>query len=220
MTRQEITSISRSSQIATPTDPDLALQRRKWLWPAGTADMAELAKRGASERPDLLLVGRAGERLTGITDAVRAAGATAEAVPCDLASLADVRSAARAVKDLLAAEAVRPLRALVANAGLVSMDLRAATADGYEKTFAVNYLAHPQLIGDLRDSFTTPARIVLLGSNVGPALASLVLDNRWAHLRDGAFIVIDKEVDVPPHAHDLARERRLWEARGSFSGGI
>jgi hypothetical protein len=39
--------------------------------------------------------------------------------------------------------------------------------------------------------------------------------------------VIDKEVDVLPHAHDLARERRLWEATGEllsasddFSGGI
>ena len=60
----------------------------------GTVLALELAKRGASERPDLLLVGRAGERLTGITDAVRAAGATAEAVPCGLASLADVRAAA------------------------------------------------------------------------------------------------------------------------------
>jgi hypothetical protein len=33
-------------------------------------------------------------------------------------------------------------------------------------TFAVNYLAHAQLIGDLLDSFAPPARIILLGSNV------------------------------------------------------
>ena len=32
-------------------------------------------------------------------------------------------------------------------------------------TFAVNYLAHAQLIGDLLGSFTAPARIVFLGSN-------------------------------------------------------
>jgi NAD(P)-dependent dehydrogenase (short-subunit alcohol dehydrogenase family) len=282
----------------------------------------ELAKRGASDRPDLLLIGRPGDRLTEITGAVRAAGATAEPVPCDLTSLADVRTAGEAAKDLLTRRTVRPLRALVANAGLVSMDLRSATADGYEKTFAVNYLAHAQLIGDLLDSFTTPARIALLGSNVyrgdlprrmmgvpgpqwrdpvdlarpaaggeptglkasgvayansklailyyahelqrrvgdgigvtvfepgwmpgtglgreaspamqaigralthlpgtstparsGPALASLVLDDRWAHLRDGAFVVIDKEIGVLPHGHDLARERRLWEATGEL----
>lgn len=284
----------------------------------GKALALELAHRGAPERPDLLLVGRPGDRLTEVTGAVRAAGATAEPIPCDLASLADVRAAATAAKDLLARGAVRPLRVLVANAGIVSMDLRAATADGYETTFAVNYLAHAQLIGDLRDAFTTPARIVLLGSNTyrgdlprrmmgvpgprwrdpvdlarpatgdkptgmrasgvaysnaklailyyahelqrrvgdgigvavfepgfmpgtglgrqaspalqaiaralahlpgtatparsGPALASLVLDDRWAHLRDGAFVVIDKEVDVLPHGHEPARERRLWEA--------
>ena len=282
----------------------------------------ELANRGAPGRPDLLLAGRPGDRLTEITDAVRAAGATAEPIPCDLASLADVRAAATAAKDLLAMGAVRPLRVLVANAGIMSMDLRAATADGYEKTFAVNYLAHAQLISDLRDSFTTPARIVLLGSNVyrgdlprrmmgvpgphwrdpaglarpatgdkptgmkasgvayanaklailyyahelqrrvgdgigvavfepgwmpgtglgreaspalqvmgralthlpgtttparsGPALASLALDDRWAHLRDGAFIVIDKEAGVLPHGHDRAREQRLWEATGEL----
>ena len=60
---------------------------------------------------------------------------------------------------------MRPLRALVANAGQMSADTRTASADGYEMTFAVNYLAHAQLIGDLLDSFTAPARIVLLGSN-------------------------------------------------------
>jgi NAD(P)-dependent dehydrogenase (short-subunit alcohol dehydrogenase family) len=284
----------------------------------GKALALQLANRKAPERPDLLLVGRPGERLTEINDAVRSAGATAEPIPCDLARLADVRAAAKAAKELLAAGAVRPLRALVANAGLVSLDLRTATADGYEKTFAVNYLAHAQLIGDLRDSFATPARIVLVGSNVyrgtlglrmigvpgpqwrdpadlarpatggkatgmkaaqvayanaklailyyahelqrhvgdqihvvvfepgfmpgtglgreaspamqrlarameylpgttrparsAPAFAAVVLDDRWAHLRDGALIVIDKEIDVLPHACDRQREARLWEA--------
>jgi NAD(P)-dependent dehydrogenase (short-subunit alcohol dehydrogenase family) len=185
-------------------------------------------------------------------------------------------------------------------------------------TFAVNYLAHAQLIGDLVDSFVTPARIVLLGSNTyhqnifrrmlsvppadwrdplelarplapdapatfersgiaysnsklailyyahelqrrapaginvvvfepgfmpgtglgrghgpgmqrlgrlvqalpgissptrsGPALASIALDIRWAHLRDGAFVVKDRQRDVKPFAEDPAREARLWNA--------
>jgi hypothetical protein len=46
----------------------------------------------------------------------------------------------------------------------------------------------------------------------GPALASIVLDERWAHLRDGAFVVKDKERDVKPFAMDPAREARLWDA--------
>jgi NAD(P)-dependent dehydrogenase (short-subunit alcohol dehydrogenase family) len=278
----------------------------------------ELARRAAADRPDLMLVGRPGDRLTDITETARAAGATVAAVSCDLSRLADVRAAGTAAKDLLAAGALRPLRALVANAGVSVTDTRGASADGYEMTFAVNYLAHAQLIGDLLDSFTAPARIVLLGSNtyrsnwprrilhvpaadwrdpidlarpavpessptlqtagvaysnsklailyyahelqrrigdqiavsvfepgfmpgtalgrehgqaalrIGQAigrlpgvstparsaliLASIVLDDRWAHLRDGTFVVKDKETEIAPFAHDPERERSLWEA--------
>jgi len=46
----------------------------------------------------------------------------------------------------------------------------------------------------------------------GPALASVILDERWAHLRDGDFVVIDKERDVMPIANNPDRERRLWDA--------
>jgi NAD(P)-dependent dehydrogenase (short-subunit alcohol dehydrogenase family) len=53
----------------------------------------------------------------------------------------------------------------VANAGVWVVDTRGASADGYELTFSVNYLAHAQLIGDLLGSFAARARIVLLGSN-------------------------------------------------------
>jgi NAD(P)-dependent dehydrogenase (short-subunit alcohol dehydrogenase family) len=67
--------------------------------------------------------------------------------------------------ELLESGVVRPLRGLIANAGLSVADTRNASADGYELTFAVNYLAHARLIGDLLDSFATPARIVLVGSN-------------------------------------------------------
>ena len=229
-----------------------------------------------------------------------------------------MRAVAEQTKELLATGAVRPLRGLVANAGVMVKDTSTASADGYELTFAVNYLAHAQLIEGLLGSFAAPARVVLLGSNTyyanlvrrmmgvqpahwrdpielaqpaaadarasfkamgiaysnsklailyyahelqrqapaqvsvsvfepgfmpgtglgrqsgpaaqrmgrglqrlpgiaspaksGPALAALVLDERWARLRDGAFVVRDKERDVKPIAHDLERERRLWDA--------
>jgi NAD(P)-dependent dehydrogenase (short-subunit alcohol dehydrogenase family) len=284
----------------------------------GRALTLEMAGRPAPHRPDLLLVGRPGQALTEVAATARAAGATAREIPCDLSRLADVRAAAAAALDLLAAGAVRPLRALVANAGVMTANTRVASADGYEMTFAVNYLAHAQLIGDLLGSFTAPARIVFLGSNTyrgnlarrmigapgaqwrdpvdlarpatggkssglhaaavayatskltilyyahelqrhagdgigvsvfepgfmpgtglprrqGPAvralaralahlpgmpspsgsasaLASVVLDDRWARLRDGAFVLRDKEIKVEPWAHDRDRERTLWEA--------
>jgi NAD(P)-dependent dehydrogenase (short-subunit alcohol dehydrogenase family) len=284
----------------------------------GKAATLAIANRPAEQRPDLLLVGRSGSALTEVTEAARAAGATVHEIGCDLARLADVRDAARQVKDLLAAGAMRPLRAIVANAGVMVADTHHASADGYERTFAVNHLAHAQLIGDLLDSLTVPARVALLGSNTyhqnifrrilrvppavwrdpielarptaadvpatlesagiaysnsklailyyahelqrrapaginvavfepgfmpgtglsrghgpglqkigrvieripgvsspsrsGPVLASIVLDDRWAYLRDGAFVVKDEKRDVKPFAIDPVRESRLWEA--------
>jgi NAD(P)-dependent dehydrogenase (short-subunit alcohol dehydrogenase family) len=284
----------------------------------GRAAALAMAGRPGPQRPDLVLVGRTGRALTEVADAARGAGATVHAIGCDLARLADVRAAGQEAKELLAAGKLRPLRGLVANAGVMVKDTRTASADGYELTFAVNYLAHAQLIGDLLGSFTPPARIVLLGSNTyhanlgrkligvqparwrdplelaqpaapdtppslkamgtaysnsklailyyahelqrrapadisisvfepgvmpgtglgrqsgpaaerigrglqrlpgiaspaesGPALASLVLDDHWAHLRDGAFVVRDKEREAKPIAHNPERERRLWDA--------
>jgi NAD(P)-dependent dehydrogenase (short-subunit alcohol dehydrogenase family) len=253
-----------------------------------------------------------------VAEAARAAGVTVQEIGCDLARLADVRDAARQIKDLLAVGAVRPLRAIVANAGVSVADTHNASADGYELTFAVNHLAHAQLIGDLLDSLSVPAKVVLLGSNTyhqnifrrilrvapavwrdplelaqptaadapatlesagiaysnsklailyyahelqrraaaginvmvfepgfmpgtglsrghgpglqkigrvieripgvssprrsGPLLASIVLNDRWAHLSDGSFVVKDEKRDVKPFAIDPVRESRLWEA--------
>lgn len=277
-----------------------------------------MADRPHGRRPDLLLVGRAGRDLTAVADEARGRGARVHEIGADLSRLADVRAAAATVRDLVAAGTVRPLHALVANAGTMSADTRRASADGYEMTFAVNYLAHAQLIGDLLGAFTAPARIVLLGSNTyhaniwrrllgvpearwadpvelarpatggqpaglaaagvaysnaklailyyahelqrhvgtgiavsvfepgwmpgtalgrdapapvramsralgrlpgvstprrsGPLLAAMALDDRWAHLRDGAFVVKTRVTEVRPVAHDRDRERRLWEA--------
>ena len=115
----------------------------------GKAAALAIANRPARKRPDLLLIGRAGQALTEVAEEARAAGATVHAIGCDLARLAEVRETGQKVRDLLDARAVRPLRGLVANAGISSVDTRTASTDGYELTFAVNYLAHAQLIGDL-----------------------------------------------------------------------
>jgi NAD(P)-dependent dehydrogenase (short-subunit alcohol dehydrogenase family) len=287
----------------------------------GRATTLAMAERPAIARPDLLLVGRPGRALTEVAAEARSAGAHVHAIGCDLAQLAD---AGRQVRELLDAGAVRPLRALVANAGISVADTHSISADGYESTFAVNHLAHAQLIIDLLGRFATPARIVLLGSNTyhqnifrrilgippahwqdpielarptpaheqatftsagiaysnsklailyyahelqrrvpagvnvvvfepgfmpgtglsrghgpsaqrigralqripgvssptrsGPTLASIALDDRWAHLRDGAFVVKDTELGVKPFATDRAREARLWDATAELLG--
>ena len=290
----------------------------------GRALAVEMANRPLADRPDLLLVGRAGKSLADVTETVRAAGATAYEVPCDLSRLSEVRAAAGVIKGMLSEGQVRPLHGLAANAGLSSIDSRVASADGYEMTFAVNYLAHAELIGDLLGSFTAPARIVLVGSDTyyvntmrrmmqvpaaewrdpvelarpapadskpsvqtagiaysnsklaiiyyahelqrrapegihvivfepgwmpgtglsrqqspalqrisrlmahlpgissptraAPAFASVILDPKWSHLRDGAYVVLDKETDVQPFAKDREREGRLWEATAELLG--
>lgn len=43
-----------------------------------------------------------------------------------------------------------------------------------------------------------------------------MLDARWAHLRDGAFVVKDKAREVKPFAVDRAREERLCEATAAM----
>jgi NAD(P)-dependent dehydrogenase (short-subunit alcohol dehydrogenase family) len=284
----------------------------------GRATARALAARPHGERPDLLLVGRPGKALEEVAEAARVRGARAHTIGCDLSHLDDVRAAAAAVRQLLDGATVRPLRALVANAGAMSSDTRVVSADGYELTFAVSYLAHAQLIGDLLGSLTAPARIVLIGSNTyhanvyrrllgvpgaqwrdpieiarpadgdtkpgfrasgvaysntklailyyahelqrraeagvnvlvfepgwmpgtalsrgappafqaigrglarlpgvatpessGPQLASVALDDEYAQLRDGAFVVRGRATEVRPVARDRERESRLWQA--------
>ena len=129
----------------------------------------------------------------------------------------------------------------LANAGISVTDTRRASADGYKMTFAVNCLAHARLIGDLVDAIGVSvfepgfmpgtglgrghgAAALRIGRAIGrlpgvstparsgPQLASVVLDDRWADLRDGAYVVKDKPVEIQPSAHDRERERRLWDA--------
>jgi NAD(P)-dependent dehydrogenase (short-subunit alcohol dehydrogenase family) len=46
----------------------------------------------------------------------------------------------------------------------------------------------------------------------GAIFASVVLDDKWSQLHDGAFVVKDKLTEVQPFARNQAREQRLWEA--------
>ena len=289
-----------------------------------TRGLGRAATLDLAARPDvsLILVGRA---LTAIAGEARARGARVHEVGCDLSRLADVRAAAAEVGKLVESGEVAAIGALVANAGAMSTDTRRASGDGHELTFAVNYLAHAQLIGDLLGSLAPAARIVLLGSNTyqanfwrrllgvpeadwrdpveiarpatgaaspgmkaagvaysnaklailyyahelqrqvgpaanvvvfepgwmpgtalgrgapapvraimrgigrlpgvsrpersGPLLASVAVDPRWAHLRDGAFVLKDHVTPVRPVAHDRDRERRLWAATAELLRG-
>ena len=111
---------------------------------------AELAQRGAS----VLIHGRDPKR---VDAAAHHIGAEAGLV-ADLADLGQVHS--------LAEEAGR-LDTLVNNAGVIVPERR-ESADGYELTFAVNYLSHFLLTRLLLQKLREPARIVNV-SSIGQA---------------------------------------------------
>ena len=118
----------------------------------------ELAAKGAT----VLLHGRSPERLQAALEEVRgqAGGEKARSYLADLSSLAAVRDlAGRILSD------EDRLDVLVNNAGIIARE-RKVSEDGFELTFAVNYLSHflltRLLMPLLRDS--APARIVNVAS--------------------------------------------------------
>jgi NAD(P)-dependent dehydrogenase (short-subunit alcohol dehydrogenase family) len=88
------------------------------------------------------------------------------AVPCDLASLSDIRTAAEDVIGLLVAGAIPPLHVYLGNAGAQTASATMTTVDGFEMTFGVNVLANYTLVRLLSPQLAPPARIVIVGSGV------------------------------------------------------
>jgi NAD(P)-dependent dehydrogenase (short-subunit alcohol dehydrogenase family) len=124
----------------------------------GAVTALELARRGAT----VVVAGRSAARCRERVEAIRqATGARAEVAVADLASLSEVRALAADV-----AQRFPRLDVLVNNAGTYQFD-RVLTADGLEKTFAVNYLSHflltNLLLGRLRAS--PAARVVNVSSS-------------------------------------------------------
>ena len=83
-------------------------------------------------------------------------GSHVTSLPLDLDALASVRSFADALGET-------PIDALILNAGL-QLSKPAKSADGFERTFAVNHLAHFLLLQLVADRLAPRARIILTGS--------------------------------------------------------
>ncbi len=83
-------------------------------------------------------------------------------LPLDLASL-------NAVREFVAAFRVgdfAPLHGIVCNAGMSRIDEPLRTQDGIEITFGINYLGHFLLVNSLLDQLQSPARIVVVSSEL------------------------------------------------------
>jgi NAD(P)-dependent dehydrogenase (short-subunit alcohol dehydrogenase family) len=123
----------------------------------GRATAIGLARMGAY----VAVAGRDRTRAETVADEVRAAGGTAEMFVADLSSQVEVR---RLAGDLL--QKLPRIDVLVNNAGGY-WDTRHVTADGLERTFAVNHLAPFLLTNLLLDRLvqSAPARVVTVASN-------------------------------------------------------
>jgi NAD(P)-dependent dehydrogenase (short-subunit alcohol dehydrogenase family) len=141
----------------------------------GEATAERLARRGAT----MLIHGRSEQKLERALAKLGAGrGAHVQGLLADLGSLEQVRRLARCVE-----RDVERLDVLVNNAGVAMMDGRRTSKDGFELTFAVNYLSHflltAELLPLLRGSL--PARIVNVAS-IGQAPVDL--DDPMAETRE------------------------------------
>ena len=132
----------------------------------GLASAERLARRGA----EVLVHGRSEQKLERALAKLGAdRGARVRGFLADLSSLERVRSLARDV-----ARSADRIDVLVNNAGVAVMDGRRESQDGFELTFAVNYLSHFLLTAELLPLVrrSAPARIVNVAS-IGQAEVDL-----------------------------------------------
>jgi len=86
-------------------------------------------------------------------------------VDVDLSSTASVAAAGTQLKGLLDSGELPPLRGLAFNAGVHLANALEITADGYERTFAVNVMSTSELLRRLHPHLQAPARIVVTVSD-------------------------------------------------------
>jgi len=114
---------------------------------------------------DLLLGGRDLPELERVAAGLRNEfGTNARALAMDVSSLASVREAAVAAKQLVAQGNLSPLSALLLNAGAQFQGPPRYSADGYELTFATNCLGHFLLLNLLLDEISAGGRVVFTAS--------------------------------------------------------
>src|SRR5215469_3378264 len=110
---------------------------------------------------NLILAGRSLERVDPVAHDLRTTyGVKVGTLQLDTSSLASVRSAAAQCRTMLDNGEIDSLQAIVCNAGVRLNGPVSYSADGYEETFATNYLGHCLLVDLLFDRVADHGRIV------------------------------------------------------------
>lgn len=119
----------------------------------------------AAEGIDILLAGRDMGRLEATASTIRSRHAvTVTSVILDVSSLQSVRDCAAQCRAMIDSGKVGHLKAILCNAGATFRGDPTYTADGYELTFATNYLGHFLLVQLLLDMLEDNGRIVFTAS--------------------------------------------------------
>jgi NAD(P)-dependent dehydrogenase (short-subunit alcohol dehydrogenase family) len=169
----------------------------------GLATAERLKRSGAT----LLVHGRSEQKLERALAKLGAdRGARVRGLLADLSSLDEVRRLARCVE-----RDTDRLDVLVNNAGVAMMDGRRASRDGFELTFAVNYLSHFLLTADLMPLLrrSAPARIVNVAS-IGQAPVNL--DDPMAEEREYDGFLAYRESKLAQILFTFELAERLREA--------
>lgn len=125
----------------------------------------ECAKQLVSRsRLNLVLAGRNLERVEPAARQLRALGVKVSVLQLDTSSLASVRAAAGQCRAMLASGQIDTLQAIICNAGAQFNGPISYSVDGYEETFATNYLGHFLLVDLLIDTVADHGRIVVTAS--------------------------------------------------------
>ncbi len=128
----------------------------------GLACSTQIASTAGS---NLVLAGRSIERMELAAQKLRAThGVKVHTLLLDTSSLASVRSAAAQCRAMLGSGEIDSLQAILCNAGGQFRGPMSYSLDGYEETFATNYLGHFLLVQLLLDHVVDPGRIVFTAS--------------------------------------------------------
>ncbi|MDE1178298.1 MAG: SDR family NAD(P)-dependent oxidoreductase [Edaphobacter sp.] len=127
----------------------------------GLETAKQLAKRGF----DLILAGRDPNRIELVAKGLRETyGVKVIVLQLDVASLASVRSSVIELRQRVVQREIDVLEAVVCNAGASFMGDIRYSVDGYELTFATNYLGHFLFVQLLLDYISENGRIVFVAS--------------------------------------------------------
>ncbi|PCC67119.1 NAD(P)-dependent dehydrogenase, short-chain alcohol dehydrogenase family [Nannocystis exedens] len=127
----------------------------------GLECVKELAARGV----DIVLAGRDLARLDETAAALRLrCGVKVTTLGMDVSCLGSIREAAAQCRRMIESGEIGRLQAILCNAGATFRGEPSYTKDGYELTFATNYLGHFLLVQLLIDSLEEDGRVVFTAS--------------------------------------------------------